>query len=311
VVGVVVNESYDDLPQASYLDDDDQFQQWYRGKTLSQLTAMDPETLGIEGVSGATLTSMAVARGIPLAAQAALDSPQRSAKNVKRNWVSYWPDLVTAIFVLIGFVFSTTNLPRRKKLRITYQFGTIIILGFINGHLISQALITGWATSSIPWSVAPGLVLLVIAAYLVPVFSKHQPYCHHICPFGAIQQLTKSRLPWKVHLSKNVRHVLSLIQPLLLLLVVVVTVADLNFNLASIEPFDGFAFRIAGWATISVFVIGIMASLFVPKAYCKFGCPTGAAISFLRFRADSHHVGFRDWCAVLLLATAVLLWLAK
>jgi polyferredoxin len=74
--------------------------------------------------------------------------------------------------------------------------------------------------------------------------------------------------------------------------------------LASIEPFDGFAFRVAGWATIGVFVVGLIFSLVSPMAYCRFGCPTGALLEFLKFRADSQRIGTRDWAALLLLAIA-------
>ena len=62
-------------------------------------------------------------------------------------------------------------------------------------------------------------------------------------------------------------------------------------DLAAIEPFDGFEFRVAGWATIVIFVVGLLVSLVSPMAYCRFGCPTGAVLNFLRFRADSHRLG--------------------
>jgi polyferredoxin len=178
----------------------------------------------------------------------------------------------------------------------------IVMLGFTSGHMLSQASIAGWSAHSIPWRVAPGLVFLSLAAVLVPVVSKHQPYCQHICPFGAIQQLGRNRVKWKLQIPKPVGRLLEWIPFGLLAMVVLVAVSRSTFNLAGIEPFDGFGFRVAGWATIGVFVFGLLFSLVSSMAYCRFGCPTGAMLNFLRFRADSHRLGMRDLAAVTLAA---------
>jgi len=78
----------------------------------------------------------------------------------------------------------------------------------------------------------------------------------------------------------------------------------IEVNLASLEPFDAFSFRVAGWLTISVALIGFTASFFVPMAYCRFGCPTGAVLNFLRFNKRSDKVQPRDCLAVIMLVIA-------
>jgi polyferredoxin len=123
-----------------------------------------------------------------------------------------------------------------------------------------------------------------------------------------VQQLAIKRIAWKFKIPKWLDRVLGLLPFALLSLVVYVAMSKTNFNLASIEPFDGFAFRVAGWATISVFLIGVIASLFSPMAYCRYGCPTGALLGFLRFRGDSDRIGTRDWAAMALLTLAIFLW---
>ena len=57
---------------------------------------------------------------------------------------------------------------------------------------------------------------------------------------------------------------------------------SLPVSLVDIEPFDAWVFRVAGWATITVAIVGLVASLFVPMAYCRYGCPTGALLKFLQ-----------------------------
>lgn len=305
-VGLIVDQTYENEPYASYLNDDRSFQKIYVGKTLQEIAQLTPEENDIDGVSGATMTSMCVADGLPLAAQNALQPVNRSAM-FARSPISWWVDVVTVLLTIGGIMFSFGRFGKFKKLRFVYLLAVIAFLGFINGHMISQASIVGWSKSAIPWNVAPGLVFLSFAALAIPMFTKHQPYCHHICPFGAMQQLTKNRIGWKVSIPKPVDRILKWIPFALLSLVVVAALSGSSFNLASIEPFDGFAFRVAGWATIGVFAIGLIASLFSPMAYCRYGCPTGALLSFLKFRGDSHRLGPRDWAAMLLLAVAIVI----
>ena len=307
-IGLVVDQTYDNEPYATYLDDDYGFLDFYIGKSLEELSEMEPQSRGIEGVSGATMTSLCVAEGLPLAAAAALKPEEPAAERTRntRGPISYWADCVTVILTLIGVAFSFTRLRHQKWFRITFQIMAIVMLGFTSGHMLSQASIAGWSAHSIPWKVAPGLVFLSLAAVLVPVVSKHQPYCQHLCPFGAIQQLGRNRLGWRLRIPKSVSRVLEWTPFALLAMVVVVAVSRSTFNLASIEPFDGFGFRVAGWATIGIFVLGIFLSLVSPMAYCRFGCPTGAMLSFLRFRADSHRLGLRDLAAATLAAIGVI-----
>jgi polyferredoxin len=91
---------------------------------------------------------------------------------------------------------------------------------------------------------------------------------------------------------------------------VIVGMTTLGYSLVDIEPFDAYVFRIAGWATISIAIVGLIASRFIPMAYCRYGCPTGAVLQFLRFNADSHRWTIRDTTALALLTlTATLYWL--
>ena len=92
--------------------------------------------------------------------------------------------------------------------------------------------------------------------------------------------------------------------------VLVVAMLHLPYSLVPIEPFDAYIVRVAGWATITVAVVGLLASLFVPMAYCRFGCPTGAMLSFLRFHARSDRWGARDAVALAFVVGALIVWLA-
>jgi polyferredoxin len=81
----------------------------------------------------------------------------------------------------------------------------------------------------------------------------------------------------------------------------------LPVSLAGIEPFDAFLFRIAGWATLVIALVGLVAAALVPMAYCRFGCPTGAMLDYLRYSARSDRFTRRDVVALALLALAVVI----
>jgi hypothetical protein len=68
VAGVLVLASFDNEPYVGYVRDDRAFRKVYQGMRLEELAAVDPMETGIEGVSGATMTSQAVAEGIVRAA---------------------------------------------------------------------------------------------------------------------------------------------------------------------------------------------------------------------------------------------------
>ena len=54
---------------------------------------------------------------------------------------------------------------------------------------------------------------------------------------------------------------------------------------------------------------GLIASLFVPMAYCHYGCPTGALLNFIRGHGRTDRFGRRDIAGALLVAlAAVFAW---
>jgi polyferredoxin len=171
--------------------------------------------------------------------------------------------------------------------------------------MVSQALLVGWTQAGVPWRFAPGLVLLVATALLVPVATRRQVYCHHLCPHGAAQQLLKNRVPYQLHLPARATRLLATLPAWLLVWVLLVALCHLPFNLAALEPFDAYLFRLAGWSTIAVAVAGLAASLVLPMAYCRFGCPTGAVLNFLRLQGPGDRFGRRDALALVVLALAI------
>ena len=118
-------------------------------------------------------------------------------------------------------------------------------------------------------------------------------------------------LPWKLKLSRRVRRALSVVPGALLVVVVLVAMTTVPLSLVDIEPFVAWMFRAAGTATICIAVGGMAISAVVPMAYCRFGCPTGALLQYIRAHARSGRLVPADFLAFVCLLLAVTLFLSR
>ncbi|MDR3403021.1 MAG: FMN-binding protein [Chthoniobacter sp.] len=302
VVGVRLRSSQDTEEHAGDVRDDRYFLKTWNGKSWDAVARTTPEQAHIEGVSGATMTSMAMAEGImrrlrSVDAALALRPPPLRFK---------WVDAGLVAIIMLALVLAFRGTHGRPWLRRGFQLLVIGYVGFLAGAPLAQSLFAGWAQNGVPWRSAPALVLLAAAALAVPWATRKPLYCHHLCPHGAAQELLGHIAPrrWRVTLPKEFAAGLRWLPPLLLALVVIITIMALPMDLAHLEPFDAYSLRAAGAATLGIAVVGLIASLFVPMAYCRYGCPTGALLEFVRARGATDHFGHRDVAALLLVVMA-------
>ena len=309
IVGIAIAASFDNEPYVGYVRGDAGFEKILKKYTLNQWSQLDIKQAGIEGVSGATMTSMAVAQGLAAAA-AEYESMQSAEKSTRRaHLASLWRNLSTVLIVVFGLILGLTGLRGNKGIRVTFQIVVIVYLGLINGDLLSMGMFAGWAQSGVPWQNAIGLVVLAVAAITLPIVARSNVYCSHLCPHGAVQQLLPRGWKQKKPMPRNVSRLLLWIRPALIVWVVLVSILQLPFSLVDIEPFDAYAWRSAAWPTICVAVIGIIASLRVPMAYCRFGCGTGAIFQYLRRHSRSDRLTRADGFALVCLGLGLILYL--
>ena len=301
---IALRKSYDTKRYVAYVTGDDYFQNLFNEMTLESLAELDFKAAKIEGVSGATETSWSVAEGLKRRAKSLLEQePADWMRQVRWRW----QDTGHVMVVLSAFLMAFTRLRGVSRVRHLHHVLLVVYGGFIAGEMLSQGLLTGWAAHGTPWRSAPGLLLLTVVALLGPVFTGRQLYCHHICPHGALQQLLARRMKWQWRLSSALERRLTQMPFLLLGFVFVCIIIGWAVDMNSLEPFDAYGFRVAGVTSLAIAVVGLIASLFQPLAYCKYGCPTGALFKLLRLTGDADRPGVRDWMAATLLM-AGLLW---
>jgi len=301
--------TFDNAPYVKLMLEDEYFFNTFVGFDLHEISQVDMVEFGIDGVTGATKTSITVAEGLIEAARELIQLREPAPPKPLIDLA--FRDVGTMAVVLAGLLIAFTRLKGKRWLRIGFQLVLAIYLGFINADMLSQALLVGWAQNGVAWRVAPGLVFLTAAALIAPIFTGRQVYCTHLCPYGAVQDWLGRRLPKQIAIRGKWDQLLGALPTILLAWVLIVAMGHLSFSLVGLEPFDAFVFRIAGWVTIAVAIVGLIAALFIPRAYCRYGCPTGAMLKFLRFSAAGDRLGKRDLVAAALALLAVGMWFVR
>ncbi len=304
ILGLKIHASED---TTSYVNDialDRRFLKKWNGLTWDAAAALDLKAAGIEGVSGATMTSMAIAQSVKARLQLSRD--QLAARVPLRLAAR---DVALLVVLAAAGIMAFGRAEWRQRWKRPYQIALLVYVGFIAGDLIAQKMLIGWARGGVPWTSAPGLLLLTAAALVVPWASGKPFYCHHICPHGAAQELISQIRPkrFQVTLSADVIRGLEILPGALLFFTLVVAMVALPFDLAGLEPFAAYVIRSAGVATLAVAGIGLVAAFFVPQAYCRFGCPTGALLNFVRTRGATDSFSRRDAVALGLVVLAFVL----
>ena len=303
-----IRSSFENQPYADYPNDDAYFASLFTGRSIPQLADMNLTEEEVEGVSGATMTSMAMAEGIVKTASSWERERLQSleAKKPLLNWKARDYGSL-AVMLLAGFV-AFTKRGKTKFFRISLQVLLVCYLGLVNGDILSQALFAGWAQSGVPWERAPILALLSLAALIVPMASGKSFYCHQLCPHGAAQQWMRKLKKKPLRLPKKIDKALQFLPAGLLALVVFLAFTGSAHTAAILEPFDAYVWEVAGGITLAIALISLVASAFVPMAYCRYGCPTGAVLKLFEFKKGGDGWNKRDYLSFALLGLALLLY---
>ncbi len=305
VLRLRLRRTFDNMPYAGYLNEEDYFWSVFQNRKFVDLRNLDLEAEQVEGVSGATMTSMAIAETIVAAAKALHQKQQQPKLDASRSFIQLGKhDVGTFTILMIALLIGTTRLRGVRWIQVTWLLLLIGYFGLVTGNLISLAVLVGWASKGFAWQLAPGLFCVLAVSLLVPPFTKRNIYCTHVCPHGAVQQILR-RLPlprWR--LNARFRKSLKFVPGITLIAAAVCTLAGVAVNLASWEPFNAWIWFVAGRASLILAGASFVVSAFVPMAWCRYGCATGRFLEYLRHSARSARVTLADVMLVLLVVIA-------
>lgn len=301
VAGLTIRSSGDTTSHVNDVRANQYFMDRWKEYAWDQLADLDLEHGEIEGVSGATMTSM----GLAYAIRHRIRHSQERAQAVTP--FQFRPQDAVLIALATGACLLTfTRLKRFHWLRKLFKITAFVYLGFVTGDLLAESLFAGWAKYAIPWRQLSGLVILAGTAILVPWGTRRNIYCQHLCPHGTAQEflgkIVPQRRKWKIR--SDVKRGMRWIPGLLIGLILIILFLGLPVDLAELEAFDAYLLTSAGIVSIVIAVSGLALSLFVPQAYCHYGCPTGTIFEFVRSHGRADHFGKSDFVAGLFLVMA-------
>lgn len=255
------------------------FSRW-QGKTIDEAMAED-----VDAVSGATFSSKAiirnVQRGLTYAKQHGLADGGKGAQeeSVERTVATGWTlgSIVALIAVLLGAIVPLfTN---NRRLHLVQLVVNVVVLGLWTGTFVSYTLFLrlfagGVSLSAIGTLAAP--LLMLIVALLYPLAGRSGHYCAHVCPFGSAQELAGKLSRRKLRITPRVLRVLTALRNLLWGVLMALLLTGTCTAWIDYELFTAFIYSSASVWVIVLAVLFLVLSVWVPRPYCRFVCPTGA-----------------------------------
>ena len=192
------------------------------------------------------------------------------------------PPIVALIVVLLGAVVPLFY--NNRRLHLVQLAVNVVVLGLWTGTFVSYTLFLrifagGVSLSAIGALAAP--LLMLIVALIYPLAGRSGHYCANICPFGSAQELAGKLSRRKLRITPRVLKLLSVLRNLLWGVLMALLLTGTCTAWIDYELFTAFLYSSASvWVTVLA-ALFLVLSVWVPRPYCRFVCPTGALIKSL------------------------------
>ena len=261
----------------------------WQGKSVDEALAEE-----VDAVSGATFSSRAIIanmqRGLAYAKQhgqwgedGSVGALGTSASPIEGGSVGALetsaPPIVALIVVLLGAVVPLFY--NNRRLHLVQLAVNVVVLGLWTGTFVSYTLFLrifagGVSLSAIGALAAP--LLMLIVALIYPLAGRSGHYCANICPFGSAQELAGKLSRRKLRITPRVLKLLSVLRNLLWGVLMALLLTGTCTAWIDYELFTAFLYSSASvWVTVLA-ALFLVLSVWVPRPYCRFVCPTGALV---------------------------------
>ena len=189
------------------------------------------------------------------------------------------PPMVALIVVLLGAVVPLFY--NNRRLHLVQLAVNVVVLGLWTGTFVSYTLFLrifagGVSLSAIGALAAP--LLMLIVALIYPLAGRSGHYCANVCPFGSAQELAGKLSRRKLRITPRVLKLLSVLRNLLWGVLMALLLTGTCTAWIDYELFTAFLYSSASvWVTVLA-ALFLVLSVWVPRPYCRFVCPTGALI---------------------------------
>lgn len=249
------------------------FLESWRGMTLGEAAVA-----AVDGLSGATLSSEAVAANVRRAAAYGANVEAMS----RGGFVVDFKGIVGVLVILCGVVLTLVRVrdaKLKKRLEAVQMVLNVAVLGLWCGSFLSMSQFVSWVSSGVNLSVSVVAVLLLVVTVVMPLVGKKGSYCHLHCPLGAAQVLM-GRVPFtKIKIKGRLAKFLGNMRYYILMALLFIMWLGFGFELIDYELFSVFVFESASGVVLILGGVFLVLSLFITRPYCRFVCPTGALIT--------------------------------
>ena len=189
------------------------------------------------------------------------------------------PPIVALIVVLLGAIVPLFY--NNRRLHLVQLAVNVVVLGLWTGTFVSYTLFLrifagGVSLSAIGAFAAP--LLMLIVALIYPLAGRSGHYCANICPFGSAQELAGKLSRRKLRITPRVLKLLSVLRNLLWGVLMALLLTGTCTAWIDYELFTAFLYSSASvWVTVLA-ALFLVLSVWVPRPYCRFVCPTGALV---------------------------------
>ena len=189
------------------------------------------------------------------------------------------PPIVALIAVLLGAVVPLFY--NNRRLHLVQLAVNVVVLGLWTGTFVSYTLFLrifsgGVSLSAIGALAAP--LLMLIVALIYPLAGRSGHYCANICPFGSAQELAGKLSRRKLRITPRVLKLLSVLRNLLWGVLMALLLTGTCTAWIDYELFTAFLYSSASVWVIVLAALFLVLSVWVPRPYCRFVCPTGALV---------------------------------
>lgn len=274
VVGITLLKNYESSDFVQDLKDAGFMTNW------NKLHLTEIQHKKVDAVSGATLTSTAIIKTINHSASVVAQQ-KSSAEPAKRDIMAILKPTLGYMLILLALL--QFFFPKRfKKIRMVHQIMVIIILGFWMGTFLSLFSFSNWITHGIDLPAKLFVFVILVLSIVLPLFTSKSFYCAHLCPFGASQELAGKIRKKKIKLSPGIKQFLATLQEKVFAVIMLLLFTGVSFDLTNVEPFSAFLFGTASIPVIVLASIFLILSIFIPRPWCRYACPTGYLLNIIR-----------------------------
>lgn len=225
----------------------------------------------VDAVSGATFTSKALIANVKAGLEeATLHSAVDAVDYSPLRTVAWWAALVVVLLSTVAPL-----LTHNKVVRLVQLIANVGVLGFWTGTFLSYAVMTNFLANGFSPLLMLTPVIMLIAAFLFPLFGRPNHYCLHVCPFGSLQELAGKCSRRKLHIGPRLTKTLDWVRVVLWCVLMLLMLGSLWVAWIPNEIFSAFKFEQASGAVVIVAAVFVVLSVFVPRPFCRFVCPTG------------------------------------